>query len=72
MHVDLVDSFWLFAQADVEFSLNPTQALGIPIALVGAVFLSLGTQMQHKGVEIAEEGRDANANSMGLQQILSL
>lgn len=72
MRVDLFDSFWLIAQADVEFSLNPTQALGIPLALVGAVFLSLGTQMQHKGVEIAEEGRDAHANSMGVQQIQSL
>lgn len=72
MHVDLFDSGWLFSQPDAEFSLNPTQALGIPIALVGAVFLSLGTQMQHRGVEIAEEGREEDSNSLGMQQLRAL
>lgn len=68
----MFDSELLYAQAEVEFSLNPTQALGIPIALVGAVFLSLGTQMQHRGVEVAEESRDENSSSMGMQQLKSL
>lgn len=31
-------------------SLTPQAALGIPIALVGAVFLALGAQLQHRGV----------------------
>jgi hypothetical protein len=31
-------------------SLTPYQALGIPIALVGGVFLALGAQFQHRGV----------------------
>ncbi|MEJ1231342.1 MAG: hypothetical protein WDM88_13005 [Galbitalea sp.] len=31
-------------------TLTPSQALGIPIALVGSVFLALGAQFQHSGV----------------------
>jgi drug/metabolite transporter (DMT)-like permease len=31
-------------------TLSPQQALGIPIALVGSVFLALGAQFQHRGV----------------------
>lgn len=31
-------------------SLSPMQALGIPVALVGSVFLALGAQFQHRGV----------------------
>lgn len=30
--------------------LDPTQFIGIPLALIGAVFLSLGAQFQHRGV----------------------
>jgi drug/metabolite transporter (DMT)-like permease len=30
--------------------LDPTQFIGIPLALIGAVFLSLGAQLQHRGV----------------------
>lgn len=30
--------------------LDPTQFIGIPLAIVGAVFLSLGAQFQHRGV----------------------
>ncbi|GAB3043608.1 hypothetical protein GCM10027052_27200 [Parafrigoribacterium mesophilum] len=31
-------------------TLTPQQGLGIPVALVGAVFLALGAQFQHRGV----------------------
>ncbi|TQL47873.1 magnesium transporter NIPA [Homoserinimonas aerilata] len=31
-------------------SLTPMQALGIPVALIGAVFLAVGAQLQHRGV----------------------
>jgi drug/metabolite transporter (DMT)-like permease len=31
-------------------TLTPTAALGIPVALVGSVFLALGAQFQHRGV----------------------
>jgi len=33
-----------------QISLTPSEALGIPIALIGAVFLALGAQFQHRGV----------------------
>ncbi len=46
-------------------SLNRAQAIGIPLALIGAVFLSLGAQFQHRGVTKVEE-RKAGANGAGL------
>lgn len=39
---------------DVEAFVNSIPWLGILIALVGAVFLSLGAQLQHRGVEKVE------------------
>ncbi len=33
---------------------DPRQAIGIPLALIGAVFLSLGAQFQHRGVSKVE------------------
>ncbi len=33
-----------------HISLTPTQAIGIPIALVGAVLIAIATQLQHSGV----------------------
>ena len=38
----------------VELTIDPRQAIGIPLALVGAVFLSLGAQFQHRGVTKVE------------------
>ncbi|WP_108251234.1 DMT family transporter [Planctomonas deserti] len=38
-----------------QISLTPFQALGIPIALVGAVFLALGAQFQSRGVSKVEQ-----------------
>jgi len=37
-----------------QISVTPFQALGIPIALIGAVFLSLGAQFQHRGVGVVD------------------
>jgi drug/metabolite transporter (DMT)-like permease len=37
-----------------EISIDPRQAIGIPLALIGAVFLSLGAQFQHRGVTKVE------------------
>lgn len=34
----------------LELSLSPQAALGIPIALIGSIFLALGAQFQHRGV----------------------
>ncbi|MRG58278.1 multidrug DMT transporter permease [Agromyces sp. CFH 90414] len=33
-----------------QIALDPQQFIGIPLALIGAVFLSLGAQFQHRGV----------------------
>ena len=38
-----------------QIALDPTSFIGIPLALVGAVFLSLGAQFQHRGVVKVEE-----------------
>jgi len=37
-----------------EFFRSPTLGFGIPLALIGAVFLSLGAQFQHQGVSKVE------------------
>jgi drug/metabolite transporter (DMT)-like permease len=43
-----------------HLSLSPLQAVGIPIALVGAVFLALGAQFQHRGVNKVESASTFN------------
>lgn len=48
-----------------EISLTPLQALGIPVALVGAIFLSVGTQFQHRGVGHFEGGEQRGAHLGG-------
>lgn len=45
-------------------SLNTAQAIGIPIALVGAVFLSLGAQFQSRGVMKVEKRRTIGAEGL--------
>ena len=56
-----------------QITLTPLQALGIPIALIGAVFLSLGAQFQHAGVGIVE-ANDGGVSKAGLslKQLLAL
>lgn len=53
--------------------LDPRQFVGIPIALVGAVFLSLGAQLQHRGVnkvnDDVENKTDAAAGGLALGQL---
>lgn len=56
-----------------QISLTPFQAIGIPIALVGAVFLSLGAQFQHRGVGKVEALHgDGSKSGLSLRQILHL
>jgi drug/metabolite transporter (DMT)-like permease len=45
--------------------LDPTQFIGIPLALIGAVFLSLGAQFQHRGV-VKVEARTVDTLGKGL------
>ncbi|MFT4157825.1 MAG: DMT family transporter [Microbacterium sp.] len=52
---------------------NPKLLLGIPLALAGAVFMSLGAQYQHRGVEKVEQlsGSDA-ATGLSVGQVMKL
>ena len=64
------------ALATDEHSLNSVGAVGIPIALVGAVFLSLGAQFQSRGVgkvEARERATGATRGSgLGLGDLVAL
>jgi drug/metabolite transporter (DMT)-like permease len=51
---------------------RPTQALGIPLALVGAVFLSLGAQFQHRGVTKVEAGIGDTTPGLSMRQVAAL
>lgn len=54
-------------------SLTPLQALGIPIALVAAVFLALGTQFQHRGVGKVEAALGSGAKAgLNVRQLRAL
>ena len=56
-----------------QISLTPYQAIGIPIALVGAVFLSLGAQFQHRGVAKVEASHgDGSKSGLSLRELLHL
>jgi len=55
----------------LELAYQPSQLLGIPVALVGAVFLSIGAQLQHHGVaKVEAQTQDAkgglNPRQLGL------
>ncbi|RIX28133.1 DMT family transporter [Amnibacterium setariae] len=52
--------------------LNTAQAVGIPIALVGAVFLSFGAQFQSRGVKQVEARRATAGTELGGSELLRL
>lgn len=52
-------------------SLTPAQALGIPVALVGAVFLAVGAQLQQRGVSKVNDQTETK-RSLGVTQVLAL
>jgi drug/metabolite transporter (DMT)-like permease len=52
--------------------LNTAQAVGIPIALVGAVFLSFGAQFQSRGVKQVEARRASSGEELGGSELLRL
>ena len=52
-----------FGDLTAEFVRNPSQLIGIPLAIVGAVFLSLGAQIQHRGVTKVEATSGVDARS---------
>jgi len=54
-------------------TLTPQQALGIPIALVGSVFLALGAQFQHRGVnKVYAATAPEDKAGLNIGQLLSL
>jgi drug/metabolite transporter (DMT)-like permease len=56
-----------------QITLTPYQAIGIPIALIGAVFLSLGAQLQHRGVARVEASHgDGSKAGLSVRQLLLL
>ncbi len=59
---------WMTGAEDITDQLvgvfqNPKLLLGIPLALAGAVFMSLGAQYQHRGVEKVERLSGAQGTS---------
>jgi len=56
-----------------QITLTPYQSIGIPIALVGAVFLSLGAQFQHRGVTRVELSHgDGEKAGLSIRQLMHL
>ncbi|CAB4537127.1 unannotated protein [freshwater metagenome] len=56
-----------------QISLTPYQAIGIPIALLGAVFLSIGAQLQHRGVSKVDGTHAVGAKSgLSMGQLMLL
>jgi drug/metabolite transporter (DMT)-like permease len=56
----------------VNINLTPFQALMIPVALVGAVFLSLGAQFQSKGVKRVEARLGKQTKGLSVRHVLAL
>lgn len=52
--------------------IDPRQAIGIPLALIGAVFLSLGAQFQHQGVTKVEANTVEVTAGLNRRQLLLL
>ncbi|MCS5733896.1 DMT family transporter [Herbiconiux daphne] len=61
----------LFELSD-QIALDPKQFIGIPIALVGAVFLSLGAQFQHRGVTKVEANTQQADKGLNGRQLFAL
>lgn len=55
-----------------EITIDPRQAIGIPLALIGAVFLSLGAQFQHRGVTKVEVMTAQATGGLNTRQLMLL
>jgi drug/metabolite transporter (DMT)-like permease len=51
---------------------EPSQLIGIPFALVGAVLMSIGAQLQHRGVGKVGDDADEGSSSLNFKQLLGL
>lgn len=57
---------------DQVLTLTPYKAVGIPIALIGAVFLALGAQFQHRGVTKVEANLGEASHGLNGRQMRAL
>jgi hypothetical protein len=56
-----------------QISLTPSAYIGIPIALVGAIFLALGAQFQHRGVvKVDSLTEESSSSGLKVGQLLKL
>jgi drug/metabolite transporter (DMT)-like permease len=55
-----------------QLALDPAQFIGIPIAIVGAIFLSLGAQFQSRGVAKVEANSKSASSGLNVRQLFSL
>jgi hypothetical protein len=56
-----------------QISLTPSAYIGIPIALVGAIFLALGAQLQHRGVvKVDSLTEESSSSGLKVGQLLKL
>jgi drug/metabolite transporter (DMT)-like permease len=54
-------------------SLTPAQSLGIPVALIGSVFLAIGAQLQQRGVsKVNEQPAQTKRSALGIGQLMAL
>ncbi len=53
----------------LDLSYQPSQLLGIPVALVGACFLSIGAQLQHHGVTKVEAMAGSASSGLNPRQL---
>lgn len=58
--------------AAAELTPNLFQSVGIPIALIGAVFLSFGAQFQHRGVNKVEAASQQATGGLDVKQLFAL
>ena len=57
---------------DAVSNLTPFQALMIPVALIGAVFLSLGAQFQSRGVQRVEARLGRQSKGLSVRHVVGL
>jgi drug/metabolite transporter (DMT)-like permease len=62
-----------FSDLADQITLTPYQAVGIPLAIIGAIFLSLGAQFQHRGVVLVEQKHGTGSTSgLSMRQVQAL
>ncbi len=62
-----------FSDLADQITLTPYQAVGIPLAIIGAIFLSLGAQFQHRGVVLIEQKHGTGSTSgLSMRQVQAL